>query len=72
MVCSLFLVQGAQCINFLAVLHANHFDFVNGTNVSSLINTVCLKFETGICSKGTKSLKNFNWGPFMIEETFFW
>lgn len=65
-------VQDALCINVLAVLPAKHFDFVNGIYASSLRNIVCLKFETGICSKGTKRLKNFNWGPFMIEETLLW
>lgn len=43
--CSLLLVQGAPCINFLDVLSANHFDFVNGASASRLRNTVCLKFE---------------------------
>lgn len=72
MVCTLFLVQCAQCIHFLPVLPANHSDFVNVTYTPSLRNTVRLKFETEICSKGTKSLKNFNWEPFMIEETLLW
>lgn len=40
MVCSLLRVQDAQCINFLAVLPANHFDFANGTSASRLRNTV--------------------------------
>lgn len=60
MVCSLLLVQDAQCINFLAVLPANHLDFVNGTSASRIRNIVCLKFETEICSKGTNSLKSQN------------
>jgi len=59
-VCSLLLVHDAQCRNFLAILPANHFDFVSGTSASRLRDTICLKFKTEICSKGKNSLKSQN------------
>lgn len=66
--CSLLLVQDAQCINFLAVLPANRLDFVNGMSASRLRNIVCLNFEIDFCSKGINSLtsQNSKRGPFVV------
>lgn len=66
MVRSLFLVQGARCINFLVFSLQTILSMALTLPASRilLVSNLILEFV-----QREQSLKNFNWEPFMIEET---